>query len=64
MRLHEKILGPKPALNIPFPVNMFRNKLVPKVPNRISKNVPFCYFVSFLIVLVIPFNKILKSSGA
>ena len=49
------------ALNIlfhSFPVNMFLNKLVPKVPNNILKN-PF-FSASFSTVLVIPFNKILE----
>ena len=43
---------------------MFHKKLAPKVPNKIPKNPPLCSFVSFLIVLVIPFNKILESSRA
>ena len=53
----------EPALTIPFPVNTFPNKLAPKVPHNILKN-PFCSFVSFLIVLVTPFSKILESSRA
>ena len=53
-----------PALTIPFPVNKFPNKLAPRVPNNILRNPPFCYFVSFSIVLVTPFNKILESSRA
>ena len=55
-------LLPEPALTIPFPANRFPNKLAPKVPNNMLKNHPFCFFVSFLIVLVTPFNKILESS--
>ena len=35
-----------------FQVNMFPNKLAPKVPNKIPENPPFCSFVSFLVVLV------------
>ena len=53
-----------PALTIPFRVNKFPNKLAPKVPNRILKNPTFYSFVSFLIVLVTPFNKIFESSRA
>ena len=41
---------PSPALTIPFPT-------VNKLPN-IFKNPPFCSLVSFLIVLLTPFNKI------
>ena len=58
------LLFPEPALKIPFPVNKFPNKLAPKVPNNILKNPPFCSFVSFVIVLVTPFNKILEFSRA
>ena len=54
----------EPALTIPFPANKFSNKLAPKVPYNILKNPPFCSFVSFLIVLVTPFSKILESSSA
>ena len=43
---------------------MLPNKLAPKVPNKIPRNLSFCYFVSFLIVLVTPFNKILEPSRA
>ena len=41
---------------------MFPNKLAPKIPTNIPKNLLFYSFVSFLIVLVTPFNKILESS--
>ena len=58
------LLFPDPALTIPFPVNKFPNKLTPTVPNNIIKNPPFCYFVSFSIVSVNPFKKILESSRA
>ena len=40
---------------------MFPIQLAPKVPHNIPKNPPFCSFVSFSIVLVIPFMKILES---
>ena len=53
-----------PALTIPFRFNKFPNKLAPKVPNRILKNPTFYSFVSFLIVLVTPFNKISESPRA
>ena len=43
---------------------MFPNKVAPKVPDNIPKNPPFSSFVSFLIVLVTPFNKILEYSRA
>ena len=58
------LLFPEPALTIPFPVNKLPNKLAPSVPNNILKNPPFCSFVSFSIVLVTSFNKILESSRA
>ena len=52
------------ALTVPFPNNFFVNrspsKLAPRVPNKIRKN----YFVSFLIILVTPINKISESSKA
>ena len=52
---------PSPALIIPFsPVNKSPNKLTPKVPSNILKNPPLCSFVSFSIVLFIPFNKTLQ----
>ena len=44
-------LFPERTLTIPFYVNKFPNKLVPRVPNNIFKNSPFCSF-SFFIVLV------------
>ena len=58
---------PSPALIIPSPlallaalpfppVNKLPNKLAPKVPSNILKNPPLCYLVSFLIVLLTPFN--------
>ena len=52
---------PSPALTIPFPtVNKFPNKLAPNVPSNILKNPPLCSLVSFSIVLVTPFNKLLN----
>ena len=42
----------------------FTNKPAPKVPNNIPKNPSFWSFVSFSIVLVIPFNKKIESSRA
>ena len=57
-----------PALTVPFPDKFFVNrspsKLAPKVSSNILKNPPFCSFVSFLIVLVAPFDKIFESSKA
>ena len=53
-----------PALTVPFPANKFPNKDAPKVPNNILRKSPFCYFVSFLIVSVIPFNKTPEFSKA
>ena len=56
---------PWPALIIPFPpVNKLPNKLAPKVPSNILKNPPLCSLVSFLIVLLTPFNKIPEFSRA
>ena len=57
-------LFPEPALTISFPVNKLPNKLAPKIPNIMLKNPPFYSFVSFLIVLVTPFSKMLESSRA
>ena len=37
-------LFPYLALNIPFPVNIFPNKLVHEVPNNIPKSPLFCSF--------------------
>ena len=54
----ELFLNPSLALTVPFPVNNFPNKDAPNVPSSIDKKPPFCSFVSFLIVLVTPFNKI------
>ena len=64
LTIHFPLLFTDPALTIPFPINKFPNKLAPRVPNNILKNPPFCSFVSFSIVLVTPFNKILESSRA
>ena len=53
---------PSPVLIIPFPkVNKFPNKLAPNVPSNILKNPPLCSSVSFLIVLVTPYNKIYQN---
>ena len=57
-------LIPETALAIPFPVNKFPNRLAPKVTNNMLKNPPSCSFVSFLIVSVTHFSKILESSRA
>ena len=54
----------EPALTIPFPANRFPNKLASKVPNNMLKNPPCYSFVSFEVVLVTPFNKILESLRA
>ena len=49
---------PSPALTIPFPpVDKLPNKLAPKVPSNILKNPPLCSLVSFIVVLLTPFNK-------
>ena len=56
-------LFPEPALTIPLPANKFHNKVAPKVPSML-KNPPFYSFLSFLIVLVTPFSRILESSRA
>ena len=60
MGWHEKFypafMTPLSALITPFPVNALPNKLAANVPNSIGRNPCFCYFVSFLIVLVIPFT--------
>ena len=53
------VLFSEPALTILFTANKCPSKLDSKVPN---KDPPFCSFVSFLIVLVTPFSKILEYS--
>ena len=51
---------PSTAVTITFPpVNKFPNKLAPNVQSNILKNPPLCSLVSFSIVLVTHFNKIL-----
>ena len=45
-----------PALILTLPVKRFPDKLAPKMSNNISKNPPFCYFASFLIVSLTPFT--------
>ena len=42
----------------------FPSKLAPKFFNNILENPPCCSFVSFLILLLIPFNKISEYSKA
>ena len=44
---------PPSALITAFPVNALPNKLAANVPNKIERSLPFCYFVSFLIVSLI-----------
>ena len=39
---------------MPFPANMFPNKVAREVSNKIPRNPPFCSFVSFLIVFLPP----------
>ena len=51
-----------PALKNPFPDNKFSNNEAPKVPNNIDKKPPFYSLLSFLIVLITPFNKTPESS--
>ena len=51
-----------PALTIPFPAIMCPNKLAANVSNSILRNPPFCYFASFLIVLLTPSNNSPESS--
>ena len=56
---------PSPALIIPFPpVNKLPNNPASNVPSNILKNPPLCSLVSFLIVLLTPFNKIPEFSRA
>ena len=56
----------EPALTIPFLANRCPNKLaqITKYLVTCLKILLFCYFVTFLIVLVTPFNKILESPRA
>ena len=46
-----------PALIVLLTVERFPNKLAPKVPNNIPKNLQFCYFALCLIVSLTPFIK-------
>ena len=55
--------GSAPTLPFP-PVNKLPNKLAPNVPSNILKNPPLYSLVSFLIVLLTPFNKIPELSRA
>ena len=50
------------ALAVLFPDNRFPSKDAAKVPTSVDQKPPFCSFVSFLIVLVTPFNRIFESS--
>ena len=49
------LIVPLPALITPLPVNTFPTKVAPNVPKNILRNLPFCYFASFLIVSLMPF---------
>ena len=42
--------------NLGFPAEIFLNTPASNVPNNILINPPFCFFDSFLIVLLMPFN--------
>ena len=53
---------PSPTLFMPLSANTFPNKLEPNVSNKILKNPPICYFASFWIVWLAPFNNEPKSS--
>ena len=43
------------ALIIPRSLNRYPHKLAPKVPKTILRNLPLCFFGSFLIILPGPF---------
>ena len=59
------LVAPSPARTIPIPPdNKFPNKLAPRVPKSILRNLPFCSLDSFSIVLLTPFNKIPQFSNA
>ena len=49
------LVVPSPALITPLLVNALPKTRAANVPN-IGRNPPFCSFVSFLIVSLIPFN--------
>ena len=59
------LIVPSPALITPHstPRNEILNILAANVPNKIGRNPPFCYFISFLIVSLIPFISNLDSSS-
>ena len=46
---------PSHALITPLPVNKFPNKLAPNLLNGMLRNLPFCSYPSFLIVLLTHF---------
>ena len=54
--LSPALIVPSPALILTLPVKRFPDELAPKMSNNISKNPPFCYFASFLIVSLTPFT--------
>ena len=47
------LIMPSPALITPQPANVFPNILAANVPNNVERNRPFCFFILFLIVLLI-----------
>ena len=57
MQQHKKF---SPALITPLPVNALPNALPANVPNN---SPPFCYFVLFLVVSLIPYNSKSDSSS-
>ena len=48
---------------IPLPFNAHPNKLAAKVRNSFGRNPPFCSFVSFSIISLIPFTSSPDSSN-
>ena len=53
-----------PTLIVRLPIIKFSNKVVPKFLSNISRNRPFLFFASFLIVSLTPFiNKPESSSN-
>ena len=46
---------PSPALIVTLPFDRFPKKQASNVPNNIVRNLPFCSFASFVIVLLTPF---------
>ena len=57
------LIIPSPASITPLPANIFHNKLGLNVSIHMMRNVPFCFFASFSIVLLILILLLIKSDS-